>query len=225
MINDVSLVLLSLHCPLLLEVDLGLCHSISSTSLQQLLRSSHNLRELCLNGCTSLSDDGFPDSNSLSLATHSTYHSTYSSAQASPLPSRSSSTSSSQDPSRPSSPGPDPLTTPSGTLIRRPPPLTSPPSLHSFDHLRYLDLTSLVLLTDQSIQGIVKFMPKIRNLILAKCSRLTDESLYAICHVGKHLHYLHLGHVNSYVSLSLLSGERLGLGSRESQRLTIDPIR
>jgi len=193
LITDVSIVLLSVNCPLLLEIDLGLCLSITSTSLQQLFRSSHNIRELCLNGCTSLTDEGFPDSTSLSLLS-STHSSSYSSAQASPLPSDSSS---SGDPSRPSSPGPSPLSAPSGALIRRPQPLTSPPSLHSFDHLRYLDLTSLVLLTDQAIGGIIKFMPKIRNLILAKCGRLTDESLYEICKVGKHLHYLHLGHVNS----------------------------
>ncbi|GAA6061118.1 hypothetical protein JCM10212_006149 [Sporobolomyces blumeae] len=193
LITDVSLVLLSLHCPLLLEVDLGLCFGISSTSLQQLLRTSHNLRELCLNGCSSLTDDGFPDPSTLSLPLQ--HSSSYSSTQASPLPSGS--TVSSADPSRASSPGPDPLKAPSGTMVRRPPPLNSPPALHAFDHLRYLDLTSLTLLTDQAVAGIVKFMPKIRNLILAKCSRLTDESLYSICSVGKHLHYLHLGHVNS----------------------------
>lgn len=64
------------------------------------------------------------------------------------------------------------------------------------DHLRYLDLTSLNSLTDDAIEGIVKYMPKIRNLILAKCTRLTDESVYSICQLGKHLHYLHLGHVS-----------------------------
>lgn len=196
LITDVSIILLSLHCPLLLEVDLGLCLGISSVSLQQLLRTSHSLRELCLNGCSSLTDEGFPDATSLSLITSSARHSSsYSSAQASPLPSGSDT--SSNNASRPSSPGPSPLRAPSGQLVRKPLPLSSPPPLHSFDHLRYLDLTSLALLTDQAIAGIVKFMPKIRNLILAKCTRLTDESLYEICKVGKHLHYLHLGHVNS----------------------------
>ncbi|GAA5924073.1 uncharacterized protein JCM15063_005539 [Sporobolomyces koalae] len=199
LVTDVSIVLLSLHCPLLLEVDLGLCFSISSTSLQQLLRSSHNLRELCLNSCSSLTDEGFPNATSLTLASSpATHHhsSSYSSAQASPLPSGSSGSSSS-NPSRPSSPGPSPLIAPSGLVVRRPIALDSGPPLHSFDHLRYLDLTSLALLSDQAIAGIVRFMPKIRNLILAKCTRLTDESLYEICKVGKHLHYLHLGHVNS----------------------------
>ncbi|GAA5873321.1 hypothetical protein JCM16303_001091 [Sporobolomyces ruberrimus] len=194
LVMDVSIVLLSLHCPLLLEVDLGLCNNITSTSLQQLLRTSHNLRELCLNGCHLLTDDGFPDATSLSLVS-SHHSSSYSSNQASPL--GSDSDSSSNNPSRSSSPGPSPLTAPSGTLVRRPLPLSSPPPLHSFDHLRYLDLTSLNLLSDSAIAGIVKFMPKIRNLILAKCTRLTDESLYEICKIGKHLHYLHLGHVNS----------------------------
>jgi F-box and leucine-rich repeat protein GRR1 len=64
-----------------------------------------------------------------------------------------------------------------------------------FDHLRYLDLTSLTGVTDEAIDGIVSTMPRIRNLILAKCVNLTDESVYSICRLGKHIHYLHLGHV------------------------------
>ncbi|CEQ39347.1 SPOSA6832_00848, partial [Sporobolomyces salmonicolor] len=185
-VTDVSIVLLSLHCPLLLEVDLGACISITSLALQQLLRTSHNLRELSLTGCSSLGDDGFPDASAI-FSLSSASASAYSSAQASPA------LSSSDD--CPPSPGANPLSAPSGRLVRRPLALRSPPSLKPFDHLRYLDLTSLSNLTDAAVAGIVKHMPKVRNLILAKCTRLTDESLYSVCAVGKHLHYLHLGHV------------------------------
>lgn len=76
------------------------------------------------------------------------------------------------------------------------------PNSH-FDHVRYLDLTSQVHLTDAAVESIVSFMPKVRNLILSKCTSLTDESIYAICRLGKNLHYLHLSHVSQYASDSV----------------------
>lgn len=69
------------------------------------------------------------------------------------------------------------------------------PTSH-FDHVRYLDLTSQVQLTDAAVESIVTFMPKVRNLILSKCTGLTDESINSICRLGKNLHYLHLSHVS-----------------------------
>lgn len=90
----------------------------------------------------------------------------------------------------------EPLTATDGSLVPRPNNLLYTPHMKMMDHLRYLDLTSLNSLTDEAIEGIVRYMPKIRNLILAKCTRLTDESVYSICQLGKHLHYLHLGHVS-----------------------------
>lgn len=68
------------------------------------------------------------------------------------------------------------------------------PKMH-YDHIRFLDLTSLAKLSDEAVAGIVRHMPRIRNLVLAKCSNLTDDSLSHISKLGKHLHYLHLGHV------------------------------
>lgn len=87
------------------------------------------------------------------------------------------------------------ITTANGEQLQLPIPLRYNPALKSFDHLRYLDLTSLSLLTDDAIAGIVKYAPRIRNLILAKCVGLTDEAVLSICSLGKHLHYLHMGHV------------------------------
>jgi hypothetical protein len=65
-----------------------------------------------------------------------------------------------------------------------------------FDHVRYLDLTGMINLTDIAMAGIVVTMPHVRNLILAKCSNLSDESVMSICRLGKHIHFLHLGHVS-----------------------------
>ena len=95
--------------------------------------------------------------------------------------------------------------TTNGSLLQMPIPLRYYPSLKPFDHLRYLDLTSLSLLTDDAVAGIVKYAPRIRNLILAKCVSLTDDAVFSICTLGKHLHYLHMGHVGGYVVSSFLS--------------------
>jgi F-box and leucine-rich repeat protein GRR1 len=73
------------------------------------------------------------------------------------------------------------------------PPLRLP---NLFDHLRMLDLTALPI-TDAAVDGIISVAPKIRNLVLAKCSEITDKSVESICHLGKHLHYLHLGHATA----------------------------
>ena len=65
-----------------------------------------------------------------------------------------------------------------------------------FDHLRILDLTNCDTISDAAIDGIISNVPRLRNLILAKCTRLTNESVFSISRLGKNLHYLHLGHVS-----------------------------
>lgn len=50
-------------------------------------------------------------------------------------------------------------------------------------------------LTDLAVDRIAATMPRIRNLVLAKCTGLTDASVFSLAKLGKHLHYLHLGHV------------------------------
>lgn len=74
-------------------------------------------------------------------------------------------------------------------------PMAHLPTPHIFDHLRILDLTSCSLLTDSAVAGLVASVPRIRNLILAKCNKLTDDAVYSISKLGKGLHFLHLGHV------------------------------
>lgn len=164
-LTDVPIILLSLHCPLLLELDLIGCTTLTSLALQQLARTSLQLRELSLHSCHRLTDTAFPP-RALT-----------------------------PNPATPESA----LTTSSGESIPRPTLLKYPPSLRTFEHLRYLDLTALVLLTDDAIAGVVKWMPRIRNLIIAKCTALTNESVFSICGLGKHLHYLHMGHCSVFV--------------------------
>ncbi|KAG0044367.1 SCF ubiquitin ligase complex subunit [Gryganskiella cystojenkinii] len=63
-----------------------------------------------------------------------------------------------------------------------------------FEQLRVLNLTSCVLITDDTLARILPAAPRLRNLTLTKCDRITDVSAHAIKLLGKHLHYLHLGH-------------------------------
>ncbi|KAK5814394.1 hypothetical protein F5H01DRAFT_346543 [Linnemannia elongata] len=65
---------------------------------------------------------------------------------------------------------------------------------HRFDQLRVLNLTSCVLITDETLARIIPAAPRLRNLTLTKCDRITDVGASVIKLLGKHLHYLHLGH-------------------------------
>ena len=71
--------------------------------------------------------------------------------------------------------------------------LNLPPN-KSLQHLRILDLTNCVLITDAAVQRIVSAAPRLRNLIFSKCRQLTNAAVYSIARLGKNLHYLHLGH-------------------------------
>ncbi|KAK4052080.1 SCF ubiquitin ligase complex subunit [Microbotryomycetes sp. JL201] len=179
-LSDTTIVLLSQLCPLLLEVDVVYCTRVTSLSLHQLFRSSHHLRELSLQGCSEITDEGFPNAQMVAA-----------------LGSKEAAVE-----NEPYEDG-EPLLASDGSLVQRPPPLYASPRLKTLDNLRFLDLTSLTSLTDGAVAGIVKYMPKIRNLILAKCSRLTDDAVYSICQLGKHLHYLHLGHVTSITDTAI----------------------
>ena len=68
------------------------------------------------------------------------------------------------------------------------------PSNRMYEHLRILDLTSCVRLTDRAVEKIIDVAPRLRNLVLAKCRNITDVAVYAISRLGKNLHYVHLGH-------------------------------
>ncbi|KAK7912269.1 F-box domain-containing protein [Apiospora marii] len=68
------------------------------------------------------------------------------------------------------------------------------PAGRTYEHLRILDLTCCVKLTDRSVEKIVDVAPRLRNLVLAKCGNMTDSAVYAISKLGRNLHYVHLGH-------------------------------
>jgi F-box and leucine-rich repeat protein GRR1 len=68
------------------------------------------------------------------------------------------------------------------------------PAHRTYEHLRILDLTSSVDITDRAVEKIIDVAPRLRNLVLQKCRNLTDAAVYAISRLGKNLHFLHLGH-------------------------------
>lgn len=68
------------------------------------------------------------------------------------------------------------------------------PTERVYEHLRILDLTSCVRLTDQAVDRIITVAPRLRNLVLAKCRNITDTAVHSIARLGKNLHYVHLGH-------------------------------
>ncbi|KAG8802032.1 SCF ubiquitin ligase complex subunit, partial [Serendipita sp. 399] len=71
-------------------------------------------------------------------------------------------------------------------------------------HLRQLDLMSLRI-TDEAISGIVSNAPRLRNLVLAKCSLLTDAAVQSISELGRHLQILHLGHAAAITDTSIIN--------------------
>ncbi|KAI7863984.1 hypothetical protein BDF14DRAFT_1733090 [Spinellus fusiger] len=75
---------------------------------------------------------------------------------------------------------------------------------NSYEQLRLLDLTGVLMLTDSAVQHIVWAAPRLRNVILNKCCNLTDASVLALCGLGRHLHYLHLGHCSQLTDHSIL---------------------
>ncbi|KAI5475375.1 F-box and leucine-rich repeat protein GRR1 [Pseudohyphozyma bogoriensis] len=175
LLTSTPILLLSLRCPLLLELDLIKCTSLNSSSLQSLLRHSSQLRELSLHSCAGISTEGFPPVKQLSLSEQ------WMAAD-----------------------GEEKVVDASGEELDAPIPLRYQPKLTLLEHLRYLDLTSLPSLTDDAVAGIVRWCPRIRNLIVAKCSNIGDEAVFAICGLGKWLHYLHMGHCSSITDRSVM---------------------
>lgn len=68
------------------------------------------------------------------------------------------------------------------------------PPIYYYDQLRLVDFTAITTITDQSLKVLINSAPKIKSLVLNKCSRITDEGLLSVCKLGRFLHFLHLGH-------------------------------
>lgn len=183
---------------MILEFDLASVPQLRDTSIYATWLNCPHLRELKINNNANLTSTAFPDILQLSTEDDDDarrYNSTWTN-----LISRLPTTTSNRpggllrNPStrhRASTvdsyiaPTPLPINT---TLLR--------PVADTFDHLRVVDLTACSELRDPAIVNLVKNAPKLRNLTLAKCSKLTDISLEAVAKLGKSLHYLHLGHVD-----------------------------
>src|SRR5258708_6685887 len=166
LITDVSVSAVAKNCPLLLEIDLSNCTKLTDICIRDIWQYQHHLREFQLSNITNLTDDAFP----------------------SPLPSLPARSNNYVNPfpvgGRVDASGA------SGSEETPPLYLSQP-----FDHLRILDMTSCSQITDTGIEGILSNCPKIRQIVLAKCTLLTDESLISVGKLGKNLHYIHLGHV------------------------------
>lgn len=78
------------------------------------------------------------------------------------------------------------------------------PNNQTYEHLRILDLTSCVRLTDRAVEKIIDSAPRLRNVVFAKCRNLTDVAVNAISKLGKNLHYLHLGHCHQLTDAAVI---------------------
>lgn len=168
LLTDISVSAIAIKCPLLLEIDLSNCAGLTDASVRDIWQHQAHLRELQLSVITSLTDDAFPAPPPSRTGTGRGPG-----AQLQQLQQHNAA-----DVDR----GPE----------RRPALLLSAP----FDHLRILDMTSCAHLTDEGVEGIVANCPKIRQIVLTRCSALTDEALYSVGKLGKNLHFIHLGHVS-----------------------------
>lgn len=81
--------------------------------------------------------------------------------------------------------------------------LTRDPPIYYYHQLRLVDFTAISTITDQSIHALVQSAPKIRSLVLNKCSNMTDEGVLSICKLGRFLHFLHLGHCSKITDRSV----------------------
>lgn len=172
-VSDDAVTALAKFCPLILEIDLNQCKRITDKSVRDIWTHSFHMREMRLSNCIELTDAAFP------------------------APARSDIVAATAATNGNNNPFP---TIPNPAHSQEMPPLRL---TRRFDHLRMLDLTSCMQITDEALEGIIANAPKIRNLVLAKCHQLTDKSVENICRLGKHLHYLHLGHCSSITDTSV----------------------
>ena len=153
------------------------CVGTSEVAVRDIWSNSAQLRELRLANCTNVGDSAFPiPPRSLSppVNTYSQIVTTTFPAQHQPQAVNANET-------------------PFRFLPGAPPPLILSKSL---SHIRQLDLMSLRI-SDEVVAGIIANAPKLRYLVLAKCSLLTDNAVRSISELGKSLQFLHLGHANA----------------------------
>jgi F-box and leucine-rich repeat protein GRR1 len=192
-ITDDSLIPLVRSCPVMLELDIASVPQLRSTSIYGMWLNTIHLRELKMGKNLNINSDAFPDlpflygemTDDLVDSSNPAWVS-YLERQAGDAESgrrnRASTVDSYIDRSRDTG-------TPRIDInhLR--------PLAPTFDLLRVIDLTGCTELNDLALVNLVNSAPKLRNLTLAKCGKLTDVAMEAIAKLGKQLHYLHLGHV------------------------------
>ncbi|KAI9251240.1 hypothetical protein BY458DRAFT_444312 [Sporodiniella umbellata] len=72
-----------------------------------------------------------------------------------------------------------------------------------YEQLRLVDFTGVTSVTDRSLAVLVEAAPRIRNLVLNKCYRITDEGVISVARLGRYLHFLHLGHCHQLTDRSM----------------------
>ena len=186
-LTDEAVMALAANCPLLLEVDLFSC-AITDRTLWGLFRNSSHLREFSLSGCKQVTGAAFPQREGSLLVIKGADDPLL---QSKPINQKYQSTSLAAAARKAQA-----LTEGKTDIFAGVTPLAN----RMFEHVRYLDMTGLIHLTDAAMEGIVSTMPNIRNLVLAKCHNLTDDALISISKLGRHIHFLHLGHVSKWVT-------------------------
>ncbi|PVF95519.1 RNI-like protein [Serendipita vermifera] len=190
-VTDTGLLAIAENCPLLRRIKLCDLDRITGSSVSKLVHQCPLLIEIDLNGCTQIDEGAVRD-----IWTHCNHLRELRLAQCSNIgdfafPA-------SPRLAKPASTGAGPSNTTPIVLPLLPPLLLSRP----LSHLRQLDLMS-VHITDEAVSGIVANAPRLRNLVLAKCSTLTDAAVRSISELGRHLQFLHLGHAAAITDSSI----------------------
>nr|GAT60003.1 predicted protein [Mycena chlorophos] len=166
-LTDASIAALAKTCSRLSVLELCDLPLLSALSVRDIFTYSRKLRTLRLARCSLLTDKAFPAVSPSRAATPSA--TSNSSGVDKPLPPR-----------------------PTSWLEEIPPLVLR----HTADNLRVVDLSFVNSITDAAIDGLVSHAPRIQNLRLSGCKKLSDRTLESICKLGDHLDVLILAHVS-----------------------------
>jgi len=198
-ITDVGIYAIANHCPLLRRIKLCELEFITGRSVSTLVTNCPLLIEIDLNLCVGVGVEAARDiwSKCFHLRELRLAQCTLIGDEGFPVPAKVALPGSSSNFS--DGPSSNDRTLSRVTFAVLPPLLLFRPLVH----LRQLDLMSLHI-TDDAVAGIIVNAPKLRNLVLAKCSHLTDRAVRSIAGLGRHLQFLHLGHATSITDESIV---------------------
>jgi len=182
-LTDPSVSALARSLTHLTELELSNLPLVTASSVRDIWTFSTKLTRLKLAHCAHLTDKAFPSSPPSSARTST----------------RGASVALSSLPANRSSNG----TRPSTWLDNLPPLVFS--RAHKLAHLRLLDISYCIRLTDAAISGIVACAPRLQHLNLGGCMALTDEAAYAVASLGQHLKVLFLTHAEQLTDRGIMS--------------------